>query len=285
MADNNAEVYPDEKTNPMPQSDSKRRGAAAVKSLIGIFALADMLFFCLSAHYNKQKDHSGGEESSSGSMESLSGSEESSSRGAGGGTSVKPTVDRRVLLFDGISIGITVIDFGLSCIVGYGIYSPMDASSFDDKSSGYPKLIDETSKACGNYTHLWFMKTAIAVVLPITSVLLAYRRKNEAKEIFDIVNASLGGVAAVVSVGMESIALDESRKVEDSKLTECQKRDKRAFQAETSAFIIDDIRGILDAIITGFDTQHKGLLIAREIVAFGYACGMFAEAGIIDGSW
>lgn len=263
----------DETTNPMP-TDAAKRGAVAIKSLIGIFALTEMVCFGISLALHRKMELS-----------------KTKIHPAGAENTPHASLSKGITIIDSIEIVLTVIDFGLSCGVGYGMYSPMDASS-SMKNTEYGKLIEKTSKACGHYTHLWYLKTAFSVVFPgiISVILTSLESKTtkfeKANQIFGYVTGFISSIFALVSAGLEITAFVESCQVKSDSLTEQQKADKSAFQAETMGFILDDIRTVIDAIATNIPLSNIPVFVVmltlRESFALGYACCMFAEAGIID---
>lgn len=241
--------------DPFPFGANKK-GAVAMKSLIGIAAIADIVLSSISFGLRK-KD------------------EKANKRG--------------IAIFDGIDLIMTLVDFGLSCGVGYGIYSPMDSSNKNISGSEYEKAISATSNAAGNYSTLWIIKTAVALFIPSISVIKTITVKNENPEEgnkllgkLEMVNSACHGILCLVSAFLEIIACIEAGKVNGDKLTDKQKKDKQCFITETVGFICDDACAVVDSIISIAELKNLPFIIVREIFELGYAVSMFTEAGIID---
>lgn len=124
-----------EAANPMPEGSGKK-GAVAIKALIGIVALGDIVMSAISFGLRKadEKKHEPG-----------------------------------IAIADGLDLILTVVDFGLSYGVGYGIYSPMDSSNKRISGSKYEEIIVDTSDAAGRYSIIWIIKTVSSLFGPLTS--------------------------------------------------------------------------------------------------------------------
>lgn len=249
-----------ENVNPMPDGASKG-GAAAIKALIGLAAIGDIVMSSISLGLQKK-----GEKKNK----------------------------RSIAIFDGIDLILTLVDFGLSCGVGYGIYSPMDSSNKRISGSDYEKAITDTSDAAGKYSTIWIVKTAISLFVPSISVIktiagkgkVAAEGAEEGDEDFleriDMVNSACHGILCLVSAFFEIIACIEAGKVSSNKLTDKQKKDKSCFLCETIGFICDDACAVVDAIISIGNIKNIPIFVVREALEAAYAVSMFTEAGYID---
>lgn len=244
-----------ENVNPMPTGAGKG-GAAAIKALIGLAALGDIVMSSISFGLQKkgEKEHK-----------------------------------RSIAISDGIDLILTLVDFGLSCGVGYGIYSPMDSSNKRISGSDYEKAITDTSDAAGKYSTIWIVKTAISLFIPSISVIKTIAGKEEAAEegngdfleTIDKVNSACHGILCLVSAFFEIIACIEAGRVSGKKLTDKQKKDKSCFLCETIGFICDDACAVVDTIISIGNVKNIPILVVREALEAAYAVSMFTEAGYI----
>lgn len=266
MPDNASTNYFDAVTDPMPKG-SVKDGAVAVKAFIGIFGIADMVLFGLSFWKSRNKQVSG-------DMDPVQG---------------KWTNENYISLFDGLDLLSTLIDFSLSCIVGYTLYAPMDMTIKEATESDYGKLIESTSEACGKYTNIWLVKTVLALFIPTiswaSSTFDKLKLPDEKEKVFnklEILNTVCGGILSTISAFFEILACAEAGKVDNNLLTDHQKKDKQCFICETVGFICDDIRAIVDCLIDLFEAKNIPILVVREILAAGYAVPMFVEAGLIN---
>lgn len=244
-----------ENVNPMPDGAGKS-GAAAIKALIGLAAVGDIIMSSISFGLKKK-----GEEENK----------------------------RSIAIADGIDLILTLVDFGLSCGVGYGIYSPMDSSNKRINGSDYEQIITDTSDAAGKYSTIWIVKTAISLFIPSISVIKTIAGKaevteegnNDFLEKIDMVNSACHGILCLVSAFFEIIACIEAGKVSGNKLTDQQKKDKSCFLCETIGFICDDACAVVDAVISIGDIKNIPILVVREALEAAYAVSMFTEAGYI----
>lgn len=250
---------------PMPTAKDKIRAATALKSIIGIAALVDIVCFTIS----------------------VCNSEDSDNQSDAGGEQ-----DPFFSVADGISYGATVTDYALSYCLGFLLYSPMDASSLPDDSE-YGKIIAATSKACKWYTIVWYIKTVLSLGFPTVIAVVSCsclrqkitdKAKKNLKKI-DNINTVIGAVMSALSAGLEVWACVEAGQVDDDKLNEAQKTDKKCFLWETSGYICDDARTIFNACIMMGRLKAALALAASGLLAAGYASAMFAEAGYIRGTW
>jgi hypothetical protein len=250
---------------PMPTAKGDVIAATILKSIIGIAAVADIVCFTISVCNSKDSDN-----------QSDAGGEQ----------------DPFFSVTDGISYGATVTDYALSYCLGFLLYSPMDASSLPDDSE-YGKIIAATSKACKWYTIVWYIKTVLSLGFPTVIAVVSCsclrqkitdKAKKNLKKI-DNINTVLGAVMSALSAGLEVWACVEAGQVDDDRLNEAQKTDKKCFLWETSGYICDDVRTIFNAIITICQLKEPWVLSASGVLAAGYASAMFAEAGYIRGTW
>ncbi|MCM1225951.1 MAG: hypothetical protein NC320_00820 [Clostridium sp.] len=246
----------DENANPMPAGAGKG-AAAAIKSLIGISAVGNIIMSAISSYFQ------------------VKGEEENK---------------RKIAVCDGINLILTMVDFGLSCGVGYGIYSPMDSSNKRISGSDYERIIADTSDAAGKYSTIWIVKTAIALFIPSISVIktIAVKESSEEEggsdllEKLDMVNSACSGIICLVSAFFEILACIEAGKVDGDKLTDSQKKDKSCFLCETVGFICDDACSVVDAIISIGDIKNIPIFVVRGVCEAAYAVSMFVEAGYIN---
>ncbi len=241
-----------EAANPMPEGNGKG-WAVAIKALIGVAAVGDIVMSSISLGLKKadEKKH-----------------------------------ERGIAIADSIDLVLTLVDFGLSCGVGYGIYSPMDSSNKRICGSDYETIVADTSDAANKYSKIWIYKTAAALLVPTVSVIITFKGgEQEYKNFFDkidIINSLCHGGLCCVSLIFEMIACIEALKVDEDKLTDKQKRDKSCFLCETFGFIFDDACAIVDTIISAANVKNIPVIIARECLEAAYAVSMFTEAGLIS---
>lgn len=241
----------DENVNPMPTGSGKG-GAATIKALIGIAALGNIAMSSISLYLQKndEKKH-----------------------------------ERGIAICDGIVLILTLVDFGLSCGVGYGIYSPMDSSNKRISGSDYQKAIAETSDAAGLYSGIWILKTFISVYEPSFSTIWAITDKKELDEdawdLFDGINTVLNMAICCLSIIFEIYACAEAGKVDGGILTGKQKKDKSCFLCETIGFVCDDVCTVVDAIMSIGKIENIPVLVVRNMFEGAYAVSMFTEAELI----
>lgn len=245
----------DENVNPMPTGNGKK-GAAAIKALIGIAAVGDiaMSSISLGLRKNDEKEH-----------------------------------ERGIVICDGIDLILTLVDFGLSCGVGYGIYSPMDSSNKIISGSDYVKNIADTSDAAGLYSDLWICKTIISLwfssIPTIMSIISTEKSESETVEYFlrliDILGSVLNIVLCSTSAGLEINACAKAGKVDGDIFTNEQKKDKSCFLCETIGFICDDVCALFDDAISIGDIKNVPVCVVRNSFEGAYAVSMFTEAGLI----
>jgi hypothetical protein len=262
----------DKVEKPMPEGANKN-WAGILKIFIAVAAIGDMIYFGVTNHSSKDDDSDSGTTSTPvpelAPKPDFGSSLESDSNSQTG--------------CEWISLLLTLADFGLSCAVGYGLYSPMSTS--DD--SDYAKMIADTSEACGRYTVLWILKTVAALFVPSLNLLVSSGKvalEEEQKKMFDqagFVNSLVGGGLALTSAVMEIIACAEASKVSNDKLTGDQKKDKTCFLVETSGYIVDDARAVVDTLIDVLKVENTLVIVGREVLATGYLGCMIAEAAII----
>lgn len=234
--------------NPMP-IEGEKKSAVALKSLIGIFAVTNCIM----------------------SIPSL----EATRKGEKG----------KIAMYDGINLLLTVVDFGLSCGVGYGLYSPMDSSNERIKDLDYTNSIADTSKAAGLYSDVWILKMCISVFEPSFSTIwkIADEKKldDDVLDLFDAINTAFYMGICCLSMIFELNACIEAGKVDGNKLNDNQKRDKSCFLCETVGYICDDACSIVDCIMSIGELNNIPIFVAREAFEAAYAISMFTEAGII----
>lgn len=261
-----------ESDNPMPKN---KAGAATIKVLIGLAAVGDVICSAYSCYCKRN----------SRKVEAADGNENNNNEAAAEGEKHNKQI---IQTLDGISLALTLVDFGLSCGVGYGIYSPMDTSDKTLAASKYGEKIAATSEACGKYTNIWILKTVISLFVPSIAFVTSFDKwKLEGAQADKLDNADyastiFGGILACVSAVLESMACAEAGKVGTGDFTSQQKRDKQCFLCETIGFILDDARAVADAVIevvgAGANVYAE---IVRETFAVGYAVSMFTESGLI----
>lgn len=260
MPDDTKDIYPDETVDPMQGAKENIGLFAICKACMSILSSMDMAFF---SKFFFQRENNDSSENSDDKIE---------------WSNVEP------LLY-------TLVDFAFSMAVGYGIYAPMDTSNKEIKDSDYGKLIEAASKACGEYTKIWFTKTAVALFIPTVYLLTLNETikplladKDTIKKIFkklNYLNDIFNGILAIISMAFEIKACVIAGKVKGCELTDDQKKDKDYFLFETVGFIFGDARTVVDSVISFFKLENPSFCAAREILAFVYLITLFMEIGLV----
>lgn len=261
MPDDTKDIYPDETVNPMPDAEGSKIVLTVLNIIIACTSIADMICYFIFFRQPKKV----------------------------GSASNDP--DDTIQPYDISSLVCTLVDFAFSLIAGYGIYSPMDTSNKKIKDTNYGKLIEAASEACGKYTTVWFIKTAVSLFIPVLNMItltkgfknkfpLKDETKNKIKAL-KYSNDAFNGILALSSAVLEIIACTETSNVKGVQLTDDQKKDKQYFLSDTIGFICDDARVFADSIVSLINTENPLSLIPRELFALAYCAAKLAEIEII----
>jgi hypothetical protein len=219
-------------------------------------------------------------------------SEKVNSSGGGSGTANDPpsngssTKDKGELVESIFDEVVTVLDFGFSYVFGYHCYSPMDP---DEDESDYSKKLATVKLFSEIYTGCWWFKSSISVfggILDIAGVVNGKKLDNtfsKAAIFSKIVLYAVSFIAELAGdISAGSVNADNSSCSDED-------IDKKVYLCDTSGYIFDDVRGILDEVRELLKLQGKELkgkvfvvyIILREVLATGYGISMALSGSYI----
>lgn len=136
----------------------------------------------------------------------------------------------------------SVVDFVCSYCVGYHVYSPMDT----DNDTNYSKSLKTVRGFTEAYTICWWIKGIVSIFDGCITTYSLFRgeKKGEFAEKAATVFGCVLNVAALVCELGGAIATVDAEKTKEYV---DEDRDKEAYLCDTIAYIVDDVRGILDA--------------------------------------
>lgn len=183
----------------------------------------------------------------------------------------------------------TLLNFGFSYVSGCQCYSPMDPGD-QYENLEYSKKLTDVKRCTDGYTFLWWFKTSVAVFQGVVGVVAGLKKENleswYSKTAY-ILNVASCGVSFVLEVAGDVCAglvtVDNTSFMDESD-------DKKIYICDTTSYLLDDIRGIMDAAYAlGLKKMMKGYvkggyIAAEAVIGLGSGVCLILTAAFVSES-
>jgi hypothetical protein len=172
-----------------------------------------------------------------------------------------------------LEAGLSILDFTLSAIAGYEIYSPLDQEKWEAQplKKDDADALKKASEAAGVYTKMWIIKFFFSIFNSIASIVELKEPNPPAYEALNSLIKPLYVLTVIVGFISECVSIGNANDIDAS--TNEWKTDKEIFLSDTSGYLLDDVRNVLDVILNSIEIEGIPLyvLIAiRSVFSFGY---------------